>query len=251
MKISIITVILNPDTISLMKTFDSICIQEYRDYEYIIVDGMSCDPIKELLSDWANKYKWFKYVSEKDLGIYDAMNKGTKIASGDYVLFLGAGDCLFSKFTLQNIDDSGYMGLYDVIYGFCKYIDYNGNITGESKKKLISWKYKMMFYSLCHQCVIGKRDLLINYPFDLEYSIVADQDWIMKMYKNGRKFKFLDIPVAYFLNGGISTQISSRQTVRYEKDEVHRKYYPVFAFIRRLVRDIKITIMEKDVLNHE
>ena len=95
--ISIITINFN-DKIGLQRTFDSVFAQDFNDFEYIVIDGGSNDGSKELIEENTDKISY--WISEPDKGIYNAMNKGIKVANGEYLLFLNSGDKFYNKKSL-------------------------------------------------------------------------------------------------------------------------------------------------------
>ena len=113
MRYTIITVVLN-GLEQLKFTMDGVLKQKFTDYEYVIIDGGSQDGTVEFLEDMTMKDSRIRYISEKDTGIYNAMNKGLRLAQGDYVMFLGAGDVFCDEHTLETV--AQYLK-YDVIYG--------------------------------------------------------------------------------------------------------------------------------------
>ncbi|TQR46118.1 glycosyltransferase, partial [Bacillus cereus] len=125
-------------------------------------------------------------VSEKDEGIYHAMNKGLSHATGDYVLFLNSGDELFDVNTLQNIFDRNDDA--DIYYGETKLIDENRNIIGNRRHKApkqFDWKSFRYGMSICHQAIYVKRAL--TEPYDRQYQLSADVDWVIRMAKKADK----------------------------------------------------------------
>ena len=116
---------------SITKTYASVMSQKNVEFEYIIVDGMSIDNSIELYDSWSSNPK-FKYFVEKDEGIYDAMNKGVKLASGDYIIFLGSGDKFVSDTVLEHVDVCAAKTHADIIYGYTIFSYKNGNKIGRA-----------------------------------------------------------------------------------------------------------------------
>ena len=200
-KISIITVVYNGHSL-IERTIKSVIAQSYMNVEYIIIDGGSSDGTLEIAERYQSKIAVI--LSGKDNGIYDAMNKGLKIASGEYVLFLNAGDELFADQILENIFA---LGAADVYYGNTAVVSENGRILGDrrlSPPELLTWK--SLQYGMCvsHQSFIAKRSLCQSY--DLNYSISADIDWVIEVLKKSKVIINTHSYISRFLEGGASNK---------------------------------------------
>ncbi len=189
MKITVITVCYNAKT-ALKKTIDSVLSQDYQDIEYIIVDGLSTDGTAEFLSSHSSS---FRFISEKDNGLYDAMNKGVRMATGDYCIFMNAGDTFHSTDTVNRIVLQ--MENNDVVYGD---IFKNGAV----KRSLSPRNCHKMYY--CHQAVFVRRSCLVEFPFDCSHRYSADFKQAKLLYLNDKRFKQTDIVVADYDTTGIS-----------------------------------------------
>ena len=175
-KISIITVVYNAVGL-LERTINSVLAQTYPHIEYIIIDGASTDGTLSIIEKYRTKIHTI--ISEKDKGIYDAMNKGLHNATGGYVLFLNAGDELYSTTTLQEIFSLSPNA--DVYYGNTKVIDELGKELGNRRHtppKQLTWT--SLKYGMCvsHQSFIAKRTLCDDY--NLQYRIAAALFLLMK-----------------------------------------------------------------------
>lgn len=178
-----------------MQSVDS---QTYTNYEYIVIDGNSTDGTLDFLKNYEGKLT--KYVSESDQGIYDAMNKGVKMSSGDYVIFLNAGDLFADATTLEKIfKDKIYDS--DVIYGD---VIKNGKIKPAEKPHNA---HKMYF---CHQSCFTKLTCLRQFPFDTKYKMSADFNFFKILTLNNKTFKQLNIPIAIFDTTGVSNTKRSK-----------------------------------------
>jgi glycosyltransferase involved in cell wall biosynthesis len=178
MTFSIITITYNAAQ-WLERTIQSILSQTCTDIEYIIVDGGSTDETINIITNYQlrikNKFR-FLWISEPDKGIYDAMNKGLKLAAGEYVLFINAGDRIYSPNTMQGIANSlspfAFRLLPDVIYGETEISDAQGNYLGMRHLKApekLTWKNFRMGMLVCHQSFIVKREIAELY--DLQYTL--------------------------------------------------------------------------------
>lgn len=196
--ISIVTVTYN-DAKGLKRTIESIRTQTAKDlFEYIIIDGRSTDETLEIINSNSDIVNF--YISEKDTGIYNAMNKGIRSASCEYVIFMNAGDTFFEDNIIERVakelEDSP-----DICYGDRNYISEDGSSVYHKARKMDT-VYKQMPY--CHQASFVKRIVLEKFPFNETYKYSADYNQIVEMYKNGLVFKKIEIPICNFYAGGKS-----------------------------------------------
>ncbi|MDH5828628.1 glycosyltransferase family 2 protein [Sphingobacterium faecium] len=216
---SIITVVYN-NVRDIEHTLKSVVGQTYKQIEYIVIDGQSTDGTLALIENYRSQIT--RVISEKDKGIYDAMNKGLAIATGDYVLFLNSGDELYSKDTLANLaalsDDA------DILYGETFLINEKREIIGERRHKVpmhFDWKSFRYGMNICHQAIYIKRS--IAEPYDLHYKLCADIDWVIKAAKKANKCVNAQQHVARYLVGGMSKQ-RHRESLK-ERYDIFKKYY--------------------------
>ena len=204
-KFSIITVTYNAGK-TLEKTIQSIISQSYRNVEYIIVDGKSKDNTLQI----ADTYKQGIHciVSEPDKGLYDAMNKGIRLATGDYLCFLNAGDKFHDNDTLQRMVDSLKDGeLPDVLYGKTAIVDENGNFLHMRKRfptQELNWKSFKQGMVVCHQAFFASRKLAPAY--DLKYRFSADVDWCIRVMKKSKDIVNTHVVIVDYLQNGLSLQ---------------------------------------------
>lgn len=196
--ITIITVAYNAEDF-LEQTIKSIIGQNYPNIEYIVIDGKSTDGTINIIK----KYEQYidHWISEPDDGIYDAMNKGVALATGDWINFLNAGDSFCGKTTISEV--SKHLDKHsDLISGDIYYIQNN------QKKYIKSRGFKFAFSGMfCfHQTLFTRTSLIKKYMFNAEYKIAGDYDFVLKCYINNYAFKFLDLPIANFLSGGMNEQ---------------------------------------------
>lgn len=223
---SIITVTYNAEAF-VEKTILSVLGQTYPDIEYILIDGASTDGTMEIVK----KYKdnpHFSWKSEPDNGLYDAMNKALKLATGDYVWFINAGDTLHSATTVEQLADSipGKL-LPDVIYGETAIIDERGKKLGMRRLKTperLTWKSFRMGMLVCHQSFLVRP--IIAPDFDLSYPRSADFDWCVNCLKNADDIYNSHMVLSNFLEGGMST--SQRKESLKERFQIMKKHYGVF-----------------------
>lgn len=221
-KISIITIVYN-NVRDIEYTIASVLKQTYSNIEYIIIDGASTDGTLDIIETY--KSHLHILVSEKDKGIYDAMNKGLALATGDYVLFLNSGDELYDKNTLKTIIEKGNNA--DIIYGETKLIDENRHIIGDRRHQAplyFDWKSFRYGMNICHQAIYVKRDIAPLY--DLQYQLSADIDWVIRATKKAKTTQNVHAYVARYLVGGMS-QKRHRQSLK-ERYDIFKKHYGVF-----------------------
>lgn len=205
MKISIITVCKNSEKY-IEKSIQSVINQTYTNYEYIIIDGKSDDKTCEII----NKYSGYitKLISEPDRGLYEAMNKGIKIATGDFIYFLNSDDCLFDREVIKDVahtlstDDN-----CDFLYGNVERIGISGEIfTSKSPRPENLKKEMIISCAIPHQGSFFKANLFAKLGyFDETFRIAADYEWFTKLLLDpSLKLIFSDRTIASYYCGGIS-----------------------------------------------
>lgn len=200
-KISVVTVCYNAVN-DIEKTILSVINQSYPNIEYLIIDGGSTDGTMDVVNKYKDKIDVI--VSEPDKGIYDAMNKGIDRATGDWINFMNAGDMFWEKksilkvFAASGIDD----GL-DVIYGYQVHSFPYGCFV---RKRLDLTNFDH-FMPIGHPASFVKAKLLKECHFDCKFRIAADYNFFYTAYKNGKKFKAVDVIVSNFESSeGVSSK---------------------------------------------
>jgi glycosyltransferase involved in cell wall biosynthesis len=224
-ELSVITVVYN-HVRDIERTIQSVLGQRYPHIEYIIIDGASTDGTLEVLKRYENRLA--KLISEKDKGIYDAMNKGLLHATGDYVLFMNAGDEIYSEDTVSKVfaseDDA------DIYYGETEMYDDNWQSLGRRRHQVperFTWKDFRYGMSISHQAIYIRRS--ITGPYDLRYQLSADIDWILKAAKKARKIVNTRMYVAKYQVGGMSKKKHRKSLI--ERFHIFSKYYGVIPNI--------------------
>lgn len=189
-KISIITVTLNPGS-KFEETARSILEQDFPGMEWIVIDGGSTDGTIDQIRKYDNRIACWK--SERDLGVYDAMNKGIMMATGEWVNFMNAGDNFASPATVSGIF-AGDLSALDVVYGDCL-IRYPKTIIMKKAGDPDAITRGMV---LCHQSVFSRRSLLLKHPFNLKYRIGADYHQIACLAMEGAGILHIPVPVAIY-----------------------------------------------------
>lgn len=201
MKISVITVCFNSEK-TIRDTLESMNVQKYKDFEYIIIDGLSTDKTLDIVEEYKDKLN-LKIVSEKDNGLYDAMNKGIKLASGEIIGILNSDDW-YEKDTLLVVNKF-FEHHYD-----CDILSGAMNLQTFDKNK-IKTIYKNDLLKI-------KKEMPVNHPatfvrkkvykelggFNLNYKVSADYDFICRAYINNKKFYFINEILTNMRLGGLS-----------------------------------------------
>jgi glycosyltransferase involved in cell wall biosynthesis len=232
MTFSIITVTYNAAQ-WLERTIQSILSQTCKNIEYIIVDGGSTDGTVDIITNYELRIMNsqfsilnFQFISEPDKGLYDAMNKGLKLATGDYVWFINAGDRIHSENTVQEIVNqfSILNSQFSILYGESEIADAQGNSLGMRRLKApekLTWKSFKMGMLVSHQSFIVKRE--IAEPYDLQYRYAADIDWCIRCLKKANPILNTHLTLSYFLEAGYSA--ANRKASLKERYEIMCKYY--------------------------
>lgn len=185
---------------------ESVIVQTFLPYEYIIIDGGSDDGTVELIDTYKgiieNKGIIFKFISEKDSGIYNAMNKGIKLATGDFVSFLNAGDW-YEVDALDNINKFYDVEPFDLTYGGLHYIRPDGSIINKMSKQNSLWVTSRNWN---HPSMFLKKKVYDEFGFDETFKYYADFNLFLKIRKKV-KIKVIDKIVTNFSADGISTSV--------------------------------------------
>lgn len=223
-KISIITVVYN-DAQGLETTLQSVANQSYKNIEYIVVDGASKDNTLEVIKK--NEAKISIWKSEPDKGIYDAMNKGLALATGDYVWFMNAGDVIYNNETLSDIFKTCEANA-DVYYGETQEINMAGEAIGLRRLKTpeqLNWLSFKRGMLVSHQSILIKKSFCKNY--DTQYKISADIDWVIYALRKSKKIVNTKLILSKFEVGGMSRQ--NIKTGLQERFKIMVKHYGFFS----------------------
>ena len=201
-KLSVITIVYN-NVKDIERTMLSVLNQSYQHIEYIIIDGGSTDGTKDIIYKYKDRLSQF--ISEKDAGIYDAMNKGLAMATGDYVLFMNSGDEIYACETVTEVFESSPGA--DIYYGETEMFNDKWESLGQRRHQApetFDWHSFKHGMSISHQAIYIKRSLAK--PYDLQYKYSADIDWIIRAAKNASSIVNTNSYVAKYLVGGVSKQ---------------------------------------------
>ena len=204
MKITVITSVYNGED-TIKRTIESVLTQDVKPYEYLIIDGLSSDRTLKIAESYRTAFEnagiIYSIVSEKDSGIYDAFNKGVLLANGEYIAFLNADDW-YTPTALKTVQKTYAEAPFDFAYGTIQYMGAKGAIL-KKKSRLDTFVSSRNWN---HPSSFAKRELYLNYPFDLQFKAYADFDWFLKVRKLPIKIVIFpgDEVIAYFQAGGTS-----------------------------------------------
>ncbi|ABQ03346.1 glycosyltransferase family 2 protein [Flavobacterium johnsoniae] len=225
-KISIITINYN-NASGLEKTIESVINQTYKDFEFIVIDGGSTDESKEIILKAGSSISY--WVSEKDAGIYNAMNKGIKTASGDYLLFINSGDYLYNEKVVENLVNH-LLETDEIVYGnvLLRNETKNWEIIQEHPDKL-NFSY---FYNrtICHQVCLFKRSLFDNiFFFNEDYKIASDWEFLIyAIYIQKVNCRKIDLLISVYDTTGISGNPNFKKIAASERKKTMEKFFPLF-----------------------
>lgn len=232
-RISIITICYNAAS-TISRTLRSVSAQTYPNIQYLIIDGASKDNTLELVRELAPEAEIY---SERDKGIYDAMNKGLDRATGDYVWYVNAGDALASPTTVEDLVRATCTGdsLPDVLYGDTRLIDAEGHDLGLRRLRpphQLDWRSFRSGMLVCHQAFVAKRSISPHY--DLRYRFSADVDWCIRVLKEAKTTAFYPEPIALYLNEGTTT--ANHRASLIERFHVMRHHYGLVTTVLQHLR---------------
>lgn len=205
-RFSIITVCYNAEK-QIKETIQSVAEQTYKDYEYIVVDGCSTDTTVEIVRRNTRCIEKVRILVESDTGIYDAMNKGICLASGQYILFLNAGDRLADSKVLSKTSHFMQKNKGDIYYGNVVQelpdgLKANRVYSGICSKKI----YFLCGDVICHQAIFADTNILKERNFDTSFKVCADKEWLLYQIGQKRRFLPMHFTVSYVPTEGFSAK---------------------------------------------
>lgn len=237
MKISVITVCYNAENV-IEQTIRSVLSQNYTDIEYIIVDGASQDHTMDIVRRYAADTR-IRYLSEPDQGIYDAMNKGIQLATGEYLEFLNAGDVLADSDVIGIVVQKIAQNPADVVYGniIYEYPDHSTSVRvyGQFCASLF---YYLLGDCINHQAIFAKRECFEAHKFNTEYRICADREWMICLKKDGKSFRALNMLICRYSLDEDSTSIRNKELYNREAERCVKEHlkagYPIFWLLNKM-----------------
>lgn len=236
--ISVITVVFNGEK-ELEETIQSVLCQTYKNVEYIIVDGGSTDNSLEIIKKYESKLDY--WISQKDQGIYDAMNKGIELASGTWINFMNCGDRFFSEGVLTNIFGIKLQPVATILFG-------NWEVRYGSEKKLIResgvednlWKGSQF----CHQSVFIPSSYHKTHPYNYKNKIVADFEFFYSAWKDKQSFKKIYEIVSSIDAGGISDR-KRIAVIKAWWQIVDKDFYVHLYYSKRIFREVLVGLIKR------
>ncbi len=228
LKITVITVCYNAED-KIRETVESVLNQTYSNYEYLIIDGESNDGTTAILKDYSERKNIFIY-SEKDYGIYNAMNRGIARSSGDYIFFLNVGDKFYNEHVLENMCSCMEKNMEIIYYGkVClmypdgsevieDFSEWDGSLEGKALDGFMP----------CHQSIFAPRKLLTDHYFREKYKIRADYEWFVYSISKGSKCKNVPVVVSYYDTSGVSGKYRNRSLSLQEEKLIVQDYEKCF-----------------------
>lgn len=240
MKISVITVCLNAKD-SIAKTFESLKNQTYKDIEHIVIDGISTDGTLDVINKYKNNITHF--ISEKDTGIYNAMNKGLKHVTGDIVYFLNATDSLHDENVLAKVaNEFEKHPDLELLWGDIEFTE-EGKEPRVHKNNDVKIKNDFLYNNPCHQAIFYKSELFKKYgDYDEDIKIFGDCDFNVRvLVTNNARCKYISEVIACFEIGGISTSSEDSDRLLHKADRLkvynknfkHKLCYRTDVFITK------------------
>jgi glycosyltransferase involved in cell wall biosynthesis len=200
--LTVITIVYN-NVRDIERTMLSVLDQTYKNIEYVVIDGASNDGTLTVIEKYEHRIS--KLISEPDKGIYDAMNKGLALATGDYVLFMNSGDEIYSNETVAAVFNTAADA--DIYYGETEMYNERWESLGQRRHQApesFNWRCFKYGMSVSHQAIYIKRTIVT--PYDLKYKYSADIDWIIKAARTASTIVNTRMYVAKYLAGGVSKQ---------------------------------------------
>lgn len=226
-KLSIITICFD-EVSSIRRTIESVLLQTYADFEYIVIDGNSSDGTTDIIAEFKDNIDIF--ISEPDSGIYNAMNKGLRKAKGDYVIFLNGGDYFTSNNVIKNVIN--HLADYEIVFGdIIKSNSSHENTTSLSKTTLDPFTF--FTHTLPHQGTFIKRELFNRFGlYDESFQIMGDYEFFKRVIVKFKvKAGYIPITIAIFNTDGISSNPRYRRLQKREAARARLMTYGLFRFL--------------------
>lgn len=247
--ISIVTVVFNGKYF-LEETIQNVLNQTYKNIEYIIIDGGSTDGTIDIIKKYESEITYWS--SEKDKGIYDAMNKGIDVANGDWINFMNAGDRFYENTTCSDIfKDSNYFNDIDVLYGDL-IVDY-GKFQRLEMARSIESIWKGMPFS--HQSAFVRTDYHKQSKYSLNYKIGGDLEFFYKTFNEKKKFKYIDKIISIMGVEGLSdgnrfhSIWQKHQIINDSAFSLSYNIYYIYLYIDQLVRKVVKLCLPESIIN--
>ncbi len=243
--LSVITVVFNGER-DIENSLKSLRCQTFTDYELIVIDGGSTDATLKIIEQYRTQITYL--VSEKDSGLYDAMNKGIAAAKGKFLYFLNVGDEIFDKNTLLQV--------FSTEQNLSAHLLYGNTITKENPlgkdfifgKKITIRDFYFTSAPICHQSSFIQKSCFDQIgTYDLRYRIFADQDWFIRCFSNSDfRTQYLNQTISRFQVEGVSFK-SRIQGFRESMDSANRHFPTHIVFLKKIM--FPVTLAKKKIIN--
>lgn len=241
-KITVITVVLNAASV-VERTLISVLAQDYPNLEYLVIDGQSTDGTLGIIEKYSHGIT--RWISEKDSGIWEAMNKAANLASGEWLIFMNAGDLFVANDVISRAFSASMWAGCDVLYGDTIFA-YSENRISVRAPDIATLSDGLGFSP---QSCFVKTALQKEYGFDLNEHVAADYDFFLRLHKAGKVFRRVDVVVSEFLFGGFSNR--PRMEVIRMRHRIYTKYYSRSNFalyimlIKQVIKSMARTVIPK------
>ena len=235
MKFSIITVVKN-DQSNIGKTIHSVRNQNFKNFEYIVINGHSTDRTTNIIYNLLKDDKNHKHIIKKDKNLYEGLNNGIKIAKGKYIILLHSGDIFWNKNTLKKINEN--INNYDAI---------SGNVIFKSKKKFTRyWNYRIdkltryNCFKIAHTALVIRKEIVNKLKkYDIKYNISSDTEFILRLASiKNLKFKHINETFIIMKSGGLSNSASNLVNKTFQDLKIYLKHFKgnfIFFYFYKLI----------------
>lgn len=248
LKFTVITVCFNADSV-IAKTIESVLEQVYSPYEYLIIDGKSSDRTVEIAESYRKMFEakgiQYRIQSEKDTGIYNAMNKGVRAATGDFISFLNAGDWYQSD-ALRKVNELYAEEPFELTYGGLNYINPDGSITVKMSKMD---KFPVTSRHWNHPSMFLRREIYQEYGFDERFKAYADFHLYTKLRKTNIKIRVIPEILTNFPADGVSTDVKfskvlarGKEKYRIYRDNGYGRIYWLESYAWEILKSVYFRI---------
>lgn len=234
MKITVVTVCLNAEK-TIGYTVRSVLSQTCHEMEYLIIDGKSDDGTLDAINIYADDAR-VRIVSEKDNGLYSAMNKAVEMCTGEYIIFMNSGDAFCDERVLEDMLPHLQS---DLVYGNAIKKKQKGDILEKYHGKHKIMCLLLMGRMMCHQALFTRTEVMKKYRFDERIKICADYDFVMRAKKNKCSMKYVDRTVCIIDNvEGISSQLDNFNLMRKEDDRSLKENFAFYYYVVKIPKGI-------------
>ena len=225
-KISVVTIVYN-DVNNIEATILSVLLQDYPNIEYIVIDGGSTDGTVNIIEKYSNKIRY--WISERDNGIYDAMNKGIKQATGEWINFMNSGDRFYNKNSISDVFKKCLSDSVDVVYGY----QIHNFSYGQYVRKRIDLSFFSSLMPIGHASSFVKMDIMKEYMFDTSFKVAADYNFFYNLFITDHKFYFVEVIVSVFeASNGIS---SKNEILTLKETSIINGSYKSFSYYMKII----------------